>query len=122
MSTALQAGCSYVVTHDKGMKSVNGIRIIQFSEVFWRCNNRFVLSVATFWLAITRACKTLQSQCFYMLQPYFGECHCSQTHQVIILNVSSPACRSLAKYRWILFTKRKFNSFGLLFHSVISTR
>ena len=31
MATALQAGCTYMLTHDKGMKSVDGIRIIRLS-------------------------------------------------------------------------------------------
>ena len=33
MATALQAGCSYMITHDKGMKSVERIRIIQLSTI-----------------------------------------------------------------------------------------
>lgn len=33
MATALQAGCSYLITHDKGIKSVDGIEIIQLSEL-----------------------------------------------------------------------------------------
>jgi len=31
MATALQAGCAYMLTHDNGMKPVEGIRIIQLS-------------------------------------------------------------------------------------------
>lgn len=33
MATALQAGCTFMITHDKGMKPVDGIRIIQLSEI-----------------------------------------------------------------------------------------
>ena len=33
MATALRAGCAYVLTHDNGMKSVDGIRIIQLSTI-----------------------------------------------------------------------------------------
>ena len=33
MATALQAGCAYMLTHDNGMKSVDGIRIIQLSTI-----------------------------------------------------------------------------------------
>ena len=33
MATAIQEGCSYMLTHDNGMKSVDGIRIIQLSKI-----------------------------------------------------------------------------------------
>ena len=33
MATALQAGCEYLITHDKGIKSVDGIHIIQLSAI-----------------------------------------------------------------------------------------
>ena len=33
MATALQAGCEYLITHDKGIKSMEGIEIIQLSTI-----------------------------------------------------------------------------------------
>lgn len=33
MATALQAGCDYLITHDKGIKPVDGIRIVQLSTL-----------------------------------------------------------------------------------------
>lgn len=33
MATALQAGCSHMLTHDNGMKFVDGITIIQLSKI-----------------------------------------------------------------------------------------
>lgn len=33
MATALKSNCDYLITHDKGIKSVDGIKIIQLSEV-----------------------------------------------------------------------------------------
>lgn len=33
MATALQTGCDYLITHDKGIKSVDGISIIQLSQI-----------------------------------------------------------------------------------------
>lgn len=33
MATALQAGCDYLITHDKGIKSVDGICIVQLSTL-----------------------------------------------------------------------------------------
>jgi predicted nucleic acid-binding protein len=33
MATAIQAGCEYLITHDKGIKSVDGIQIIQLSTI-----------------------------------------------------------------------------------------
>jgi predicted nucleic acid-binding protein len=33
MATALQAGCGYLITHDKGIKPVDGIRIVQLSTL-----------------------------------------------------------------------------------------
>lgn len=33
MATAIQAGCSYFITHDKGIKAVDKIQIIQLSSI-----------------------------------------------------------------------------------------
>ncbi|MGV6851624.1 MAG: type II toxin-antitoxin system VapC family toxin [bacterium] len=33
MATALQAGCSYLITHDQKMKSVDDVKIIQLSKL-----------------------------------------------------------------------------------------
>ena len=34
MATALQSGCEYLITHDKGIKPMEGIEIIQLSTIF----------------------------------------------------------------------------------------
>ena len=34
MATALQAGCDFLITHDKGIKPVDGIKIVQLSSFF----------------------------------------------------------------------------------------
>ena len=33
MATAIQAGCGYLVTHDRGVKSADGVRVVQLSSL-----------------------------------------------------------------------------------------